>query len=104
MADRRIHVSLSSWSSRIFLLLAIALSGCATPIGVTRVDMITSYEDINANALFGDELSMDTKIVLRRFNLTEQDQMDPPAFIARLHKQVMSDRRRHGTIPSIGRN
>jgi pimeloyl-ACP methyl ester carboxylesterase len=94
MADRRTHFFFSPWSLRIFLLLAIAICGCATPIGVTKVDMITAYQDINASALTGDELSADTTIILHRFNLLEQFQQDPAMVIARLHKIAVTDLRR----------
>jgi pimeloyl-ACP methyl ester carboxylesterase len=89
------HAFLRTWSTRILLLLlAFALSSCATPIGVRNVDMITAYQDINASALYGVELSDDTKIILHRFDLLELFQDDPTAVILRLHQIAVTDQRR----------
>jgi hypothetical protein len=59
------------------LLLIVSLAGCSIPIGVTKVDMTKAYRDINASALTGNELSSDTVIVLHRFYLLEQFELDP---------------------------
>ncbi len=86
--------ALFRWQVSTLLLLTLALTGCGVPIGVTKVDMVTAYRDINANALTGDELSMDTKIILHRHDLLEQFQRDPAEVIARLHKIAVTDQRR----------
>ncbi len=78
----------------VILLLTAALAGCGVPIGVSKVDMVTTYKDINANVLTGHGLSMDTTIVLNRFNLVEQFGQDPAEAIARLHKISVTDQRR----------
>ena len=40
--------------SLLILILTLSLFACATPIGVTKVDMRESYRNINANALNAD--------------------------------------------------
>jgi len=78
----------------VILLLIIVLAGCAAPIGATKVDMIESYQDANANAVSGGELSMNTKIVLQQYDLVEQFQQSPAPAISHLHwKKIL--------IPSI---
>jgi pimeloyl-ACP methyl ester carboxylesterase len=76
------------------LLLIVSLAGCSIPIGVTKVDMTKAYRDINASALTGNELSSDTVIVLHRFYLLEQFELDPAKAIARLHAIAVTDQRR----------
>jgi pimeloyl-ACP methyl ester carboxylesterase len=78
----------------VLILITVVLAGCAAPIGVSRVGTQDAYLGINANALSGDEFSEDTKIVLHRFDMTDQFQKDPPAVIAWIHKKAFSDERR----------
>ena len=82
-----------TWAPKL-LLIATVLAGCAAPIGVTKIGTQEAYLGINANALSGKEISVDTEIVLNRFDLTEQFRKDPAAVIAQLHKKAFSDERR----------
>jgi pimeloyl-ACP methyl ester carboxylesterase len=66
----------------IWLLFA---TGCATPVGVERVDASTAQHELTANALTADELSPSARNVLRRWVLSERYDDDPAGAIAALH-------------------
>jgi len=66
----------------IWLLLT---AGCATPVGVERVDATTAQHELTANALTADELSPSARNVLRRWVLLERYDDDPAGAIAALH-------------------
>src|SRR6516225_2723115 len=73
----------------IWLLLA---AGCATPVGVERVDATTAQHELTANALTADELSPSARNVLRRWVLSERYDDDPAGAIAALHTIVTDGR------------
>jgi len=75
------HISLALCCI-IWLLLA---AGCATPVGVERVDASTAQHELTANALTTDELSPSARNVLRRWVLSERYDDDPAGAIAALH-------------------
>jgi pimeloyl-ACP methyl ester carboxylesterase len=66
----------------ICLLLA---AGCATPVGVERVEASTAQRQLTANALTADELSPSARNVLRRWVLSDRYDDDPAGAIAALH-------------------
>src|SRR6516225_3859901 len=72
----------SALSCMIWLLLA---AGCATPVGVERVDATAAQHELTANALTADELSPSARTVLRRWVLWERYDDDPAGAIAALH-------------------
>lgn len=78
----------------LLFILSGSLIACATPIGVTKVELRESYRTINANALNADTVSSDTKIVLSRYNLLDRLDDDPGAVIAALHEKALQDARR----------
>src|SRR6516162_8238479 len=69
-------------SCMIWLLLS---AGCATPVGVERVDASTAQRQLTANALTTDELSPSGRNVLRRWVLSDRYDDDPAGAIAALH-------------------
>jgi pimeloyl-ACP methyl ester carboxylesterase len=73
----------------IWLLLA---AGCATPVGVERVDAVTAQHQLTANAITADELSPAARNVLRRWVLSERYDDDPAGAIAALHAIATDDR------------
>jgi len=77
-----------------FLLPALFLAGCATPVGVTKVGIEPAYLSINATALTGTTLSPQTKTVLHRFNLLDRFNQDPATVITLLHDKALHDPRR----------
>src|SRR5215472_11737069 len=72
-----------------WLLLA---AGCATPVGVERVDDTTAQHELTANALTADELSPSARNVLRRWVLSERYDDDPAGAIAALHEIIADGR------------
>ncbi|HMF13426.1 MAG TPA: hypothetical protein VKE94_14005, partial [Gemmataceae bacterium] len=75
------HPAYALWC--MFWLLLIA--GCATPVGVERLDAGTAQRQLTANALTTDELSLSARNVLRRWVLSGRYDEDPPGAIAALH-------------------
>jgi pimeloyl-ACP methyl ester carboxylesterase len=63
------------------------LSGCATPIGVTRGGTEEVFHALTANVLSAGELSSWSKQVLFRNNLTDQFDEDPAGTLAELHRR-----------------
>jgi pimeloyl-ACP methyl ester carboxylesterase len=91
--------SLHRFSLQIFrylapLLLLSLLSGCATPIGVTRVSAEKSYRLSTVNPLNQGVLSNSAKAVLQRYNLGETFRNDPQSAIRFLHDTAIHDDRR----------
>ncbi len=74
-------------------LISLAI-GCATPVGVNQVSYRRAYEQVNANALTSDKLSLTTKDVLHRCNLEKQFADEPRQAVQALHELVCKDRRR----------
>ena len=79
----------------LFILLpGLFLSGCATPIGVTKVGLEKAFEETNASALSGTTLSNETKIVLQRYDLLDLFEKKPVHVITFLHDKARQDPRR----------
>ena len=66
--------------------LALALSGCATPVGVKRVDVQTAYRIQTESALAAEQPSEPSKMVLRRLGLLDRFDAEPAAVLAELHR------------------
>jgi hypothetical protein len=69
-------------------LCCVALAGCATPLGVERVDPQAAYQERARNVLSGGTLSEPTRIVLTRWSLNEQFAADPEGALAALQRRV----------------
>jgi len=65
--------------------LTLALAGCATPIGATRVDPRAAQHSLAANALTADTPSSFSTQQLLNLNLYEQFQKKPKEALAKLH-------------------
>jgi pimeloyl-ACP methyl ester carboxylesterase len=66
--------------------LALALSGCATPVGVKHVDTQTAYRIQTESALAAEQPSEPSKMVLRRLGLLDRFDAEPAAVLAELHR------------------
>ncbi len=66
--------------------LALAAGGCATPIGVIRVDPRTAQRELTANALNSDRPSSFSARELLNFDLYETFDDHPKEALAKLHK------------------
>ena len=75
------HLASALWCISWLLFTA----GCATPVGVERVDASTAQHELTANALTADALSPSARNVLRRWVLSERYDDDPAGAIAALH-------------------
>ena len=73
-------------SLTLILILAGLLAGCATPVGVSRVDSQEAYRIQNESALATGRLSEATQKVLRRHDLLDLFDQQPTEVIARLHR------------------
>jgi pimeloyl-ACP methyl ester carboxylesterase len=67
-------------------LAAIVLSGCATPVGVRRMDSQEAQRKLTENVLAGENLSAPTMQILNRSGLAETFRDKPAEVIAKLHK------------------
>ncbi|MBM4201980.1 MAG: hypothetical protein FJ189_11940, partial [Gammaproteobacteria bacterium] len=84
----------STLSRALVFVIAIASSGCSTPIGVTRVTPEESYQIATRNPLTSAELSNDARAVLHRYNLAEVRDSDPWQAMTQLHRIALTDDRR----------
>lgn len=76
------------------LLLLLLLAGCATPIGVTRVDPAKSYNLSIVNPLGEGVLSNDATAVLQRYDMRKTFDDDPKKVIRLLTETAVHDERR----------
>src|SRR6516225_7292996 len=68
-----------------YMIGLLLTTGCATPVGVERVDATTAQHELTATTLTADELSPSARNVLRRWVLSERYDDDPAGAIAALH-------------------
>ncbi|MCF8024884.1 MAG: hypothetical protein K9K82_05300 [Desulfobacteraceae bacterium] len=79
----------------IFVSAMVIVTGCATPVGVSRVGENAVYKQIDSSALRGNTYSSKTAEVIQRYGLKEDDFVDDPeTFIRNLHDIATRDDRR----------
>src|SRR5687767_13656255 len=73
---------------RVCLVAALVLlaAGCATPVGVSRIDPEAAYRLHTVSALSEGEPSEASKLVLRRLGLMDRFAKEPAAVLAELHR------------------
>jgi len=76
--------STANWKAG-FVLVALFASGCATPIGVTRLDEQAAHRELNANVLSTSHPSDYSTQILERSALTERFKSDPQTVLAELN-------------------
>jgi len=76
----------STFTCASLIITSILLTGCATPVGVTKLDPKQVQRNLTANILSSDELSSYTRQILNRSNLAEKFRSRPSAVIAELHR------------------
>jgi hypothetical protein len=69
------------------------LIGCASPVGVVRVNSKDAHRALTATVLTDGHLSGETRIVLEEEALARKLRDDPRAVLAHLHAAVVSGRR-----------
>jgi len=67
------------------LISIVFFTGCATPVGVTKLDPKTVQRTLTANVLSSGELSAPSVQVLNRFGLADEFHHHPAQVIAKLH-------------------
>ena len=70
----------------VFVAVALAVAGCWTPVGVSRIDPEAAYRLHTVSALSEGEPSEASKMVLRRLGLMDRFEKEPAAVLAELHK------------------
>jgi hypothetical protein len=76
--------SLWSWTVAV-AIIALFASGCATPVGVSRLDEQGAYRKHNANVLSSGRPSAYSTQILERTALSRRYQREPEAVLAELH-------------------
>lgn len=76
------------------LLAALALVGCATPIGADRVSPREAYRQLNQSALNSGQVSSYSRLVLHRYDLDQPFRKDPAGTLQILHDKAVTDERR----------
>jgi hypothetical protein len=84
---KRTSCGLLSWALMASYVALIA-SGCATPIGVIRVDPRTAQYDLTANALNTDKPSSFSSRQLLNLDLYQLFNKNPQEALAKLHKSL----------------
>ncbi len=70
------------------ITLALAVTGCSTPVGVDRTDARSVYAGLTINALAADQLSSSTTLFLHRLGLFDEFERDPVSTLALLHREL----------------
>ena len=83
-----IYSAIRRFLAPIILLTSITLiiSGCATPVSISHVDIQTAYSISHTNALSTGEPSEASKMTLRRHDMLDRFETEPVAVLAELHK------------------
>lgn len=79
MRARRVPLA---FASAVFVLFA---SGCASPVGVSRLDEQAAHRELNANILTAGKPSAYATRILERSALSHRYQTEPEAVLAELH-------------------
>jgi pimeloyl-ACP methyl ester carboxylesterase len=83
------------WAGRVPLPLVVAVAitatGCSPLVGVKHLSSRDANHAMTSNVLSTDNLSVPTRIALRRHNLLEQFDDKPADAIAQLHRAVVSE-------------
>ena len=74
----------------LLLLVVLMLTGCQTPVGVTRADSASVNDQLTRNVLSEGVPSPSSEIVLHVFDLTERYFDDPRGALAKLHEVLLS--------------
>jgi pimeloyl-ACP methyl ester carboxylesterase len=80
-------VSCEKWV-RVLVVISLAMLavGCATPVGVKRVDIQAGYRLLTESALSAERPSEPSKTVLRRLGLLDRFEDEPSTVLAELHR------------------
>src|SRR6202795_1211067 len=86
MRTQLIRASLvRSAGTAILAFIVLSAIGCATPVGVKRLDEQAAHRELNANILSTGKPSDYSTQILERSALTERFKNDPPTVLAELY-------------------
>jgi hypothetical protein len=86
MRTQLIRASIVRSASIVVLAwIVLSASGCATPVGVKRLDEQAAHRELNANILSTGKPSDYSTQILERSALTERFKNDPPTVLAELN-------------------
>src|SRR5260221_6024565 len=74
----------ANWAA-LLVLIALFASGCATPVGVKRLDEQAAHRELNANVLSTGKPSDYSTQILERSALTDRFKSDPQTVLAELN-------------------
>ncbi len=74
-----------------WLFVALVLTGCQTPIGVSRVDPLAVHQQLTKNVLSAHVPSIFTENVLHQYDLTETFAWRPETALAKLHAILLHE-------------
>ena len=80
----RAQSSVSNWTALLAFVILFS-SGCATPVGVTRLDEQAAHRELNANVLSTGKPSDYSTQILERSALSDRFQSDPQTVLAELN-------------------
>ena len=85
----------AGWPSRpavfsLLLVASVALNGCATPVGVRRMDPPEAQRRLTESVLTDQNLSAPTLQILNRTGLAEKFKSDPAEVISTIHKGTLT--------------
>src|SRR5215471_3632630 len=80
--------------NNLALVVALAVAGCAHPIGANRVSGRVSYEQLSRSALNSGHCSDASQVVLHRFDLEDEFRRSPDKALLFLHERALTDERR----------
>ena len=69
----------------VLAFMVLCTGGCATPVGVKRLDEQAAHRELNANVLSTGKPSDDSKQILERSALSERFKSDPQTVLAELN-------------------
>ena len=84
MSFRRRLASTANWTAAL-TLIAFFASGCATPVGVERLDEQAAHRELNTNVLSAGKPSAYSTQLLERTALSERFKDDPEPVLAELN-------------------
>ncbi|HEY6300359.1 MAG TPA: hypothetical protein VIW95_12040 [Candidatus Binatus sp.] len=83
-APVKAHPSVSVWTV-VLAIVVLLSSGCATPVGVKRLDEQAAHRELNANVLSTGKPSDYSTQILERSALTDRFKSDPQTVLAELN-------------------
>ena len=73
------------------LFVVLVLTGCQTPIGVSRVDPLIVHQQLTKNVLSAHVPSIFTENVLHQYDLTKTFGWRPETALAKLHDILLQE-------------